>query len=174
MLYLRGIFKSDRNNRKGNDNTPNHFPKLDMSEVERLCEEEVNIDRDSYYYLSIKIAEYAFQSMEDRDISRFLREVDNNDLAVFLKGVSGKGRRTIFNCFSKRLAIAIAEDMRFMGDIRDKDKALAAYKLIRTLVRLMDEGEINVDGDNDYLYMLHKIYEEDGKANRNGEYEQES
>ncbi len=130
--------------------------------VDRLCEEDFPVKSSSEYYIPLKILEKAIISMDDRSIQRLLRDVDNCDIAIFLKGISGEGRRRIFNNLSRRLAIMIAEDMEFMGDVRTKDKAEAAQKIIRTLIRLMDCQEIVSDGDNDYLHMLHGIYKEEG------------
>lgn len=132
--------------------------------VDKLCNESFPIESTSEYYLPLKMLEKTIISMDDRSIQRLLRDVDNSDIAIFLKGISGEGRRSIFNNLSKRLAIMIAEDMDFMGDVRTKDKAEAAQKIIRTLIRLMDCQEIISDGDNDYLHMLHEVYSDEGNA----------
>ncbi len=141
--------------------------------VDRLCEGDFPVESSSEYYLPLKMLEKAIISMDDRSIQRLLRDVDNCDIAIFLKGISGEGRRSIFNNLSKRLAIMIAEDMEFMGDVRTKDKAEAAQKIIRTLIRLMECQEIVSDGDNDYLHMLHEIYRDENSASdhaQNAEY----
>ncbi|MBE5848544.1 MAG: hypothetical protein E7298_00070 [Lachnospiraceae bacterium] len=132
--------------------------KPEISIVDRLCEGESPINPTSEYYLPVKMAESAFKSMDDRSIQRFLRDVDNSDLAIFLKGISGEGRRSIFNNLSIRLGIMIAEDMEFMGPVRIKDIAEAAQKVIRILMRLIACGEIIADDNNDYLRMLDKVY----------------
>ena len=53
--------------------------------------------------------------LDDRSIQRVLREVDNNDLAIALKGSNEDVQNAIFNNLSKRLAVMIKEDMDFMG-----------------------------------------------------------
>jgi len=141
--------------------------------VDRLCEGAFPVESSSEYYLPLKMLEKALISMDDRSIQRLLRDVDNCDIAIFLKGISGEGRQRIFNNLSKRLAIMIAEDMEFMGDVRTKDKAEAAQKIIRTLIRLMECQDIVSDGDNDFLHMLHEIYNDEGNASnpsQNAEY----
>ncbi|MFW5651221.1 MAG: flagellar motor switch protein FliG, partial [Acetivibrio ethanolgignens] len=50
-------------------------------------------------------------SLDDRSIQRVLREVDNNELAVALKGSNEEVQTVIFNNLSKRLATMIKEDM---------------------------------------------------------------
>ena len=52
--------------------------------------------------------------LDDRAIQRVLRDVDNGDLAVALKGANEEVQNAIFNNLSKRLAVMIREDMEFM------------------------------------------------------------
>ena len=60
--------------------------------------------------------------LDDRAIQRVLRDVDNNDLAIALKGSNEQVQNAIFNNMSKRLAVMIKEDMEFMGPVRMKDE----------------------------------------------------
>ena len=60
-------------------------------------------------------------SLDDKTIQRVLRDVDNNDLGIALKGTSEEVQNVIFNNLSKRLAAMIREDMDFMGPVRMKD-----------------------------------------------------
>ena len=53
--------------------------------------------------------------LDDRAIQRVLRDVDNNDLAVALKGANEEVQGVIFKNLSKRLAAMIKEDMEYMG-----------------------------------------------------------
>ena len=59
-------------------------------------------------------------SLDDRSVQRVLREVDNNELAVALKGSNEEVQNLIFNNLSKRLATMIKEDMDFMGPVDRK------------------------------------------------------
>ena len=56
--------------------------------------------------------------LDDRAIQRVLRDVDNSDLAIALKGSNEEVQNAIFNNLSKRLAVMIKEDMEFMGPVR--------------------------------------------------------
>ncbi len=80
--------------------------------------------------------------LDDRAIQRVLRDVDNNDLAVALKGANEEVQNTIFNNMSKRLAVMIKEDMEFMGPVRMKDVEEAQQKIVNTIRKLEDSGEI--------------------------------
>ena len=80
--------------------------------------------------------------LDDRSIQRVLREVDNNDLAIALKGSNEDVQNAIFNNLSKRLAVMIKEDMDFMGPVRMKDVEEAQQKIVNIIRKLEDAGEI--------------------------------
>ena len=80
--------------------------------------------------------------LDDRAIQRVLRDVDNNDLAIALKGSNEEVQNAIFNNMSKRLAVMIKEDMEFMGPVRMKDVEEAQQKIVNTIRKLEDSGEI--------------------------------
>lgn len=81
-------------------------------------------------------------SLDDRSIQRVLREVDNNELAVALKGSNEEVQNLIFSNLSKRLATMIREDMDFMGPVRMKDVEEAQQKIVNVIRKLEDSAEI--------------------------------
>lgn len=81
-------------------------------------------------------------SLDDRSIQRVLREVDNNELAVALKGANEDVQTVIFNNLSKRLAAMIKEDMEYMGPVRLKDVEEAQQKIVNIIRKLEDSSEI--------------------------------
>ncbi len=80
--------------------------------------------------------------LDDRAIQRVLRDVDNSDLAIALKGANEEVQNAIFNNLSKRLAVMIREDMEFMGPVRMKDVEEAQQKIVNVIRKLEDSGEI--------------------------------
>ena len=82
--------------------------------------------------------------LDDRAIQRVLRDVDNGDLAIALKGSNEEVQNAIFNNLSKRLAVMIKEDMEFMGPVRMKDVEEAQQKIVAIIRKLEDAGEIVV------------------------------
>ena len=80
--------------------------------------------------------------LDDRSIQRVLREVDNNDLAIALKGSNEQVQNAIFSNLSKRLAAMIKEDMEFMGPVRMKDVEEAQQKIVNIIRKLEDASEI--------------------------------
>lgn len=81
-------------------------------------------------------------SLDDRAIQRVLRDVDNNDLAVALKGSNEEVQGVIFNNLSKRLGAMIKEDMDYMGPVRMKDVEEAQQKIVNIIRKLEDASEI--------------------------------
>ena len=80
--------------------------------------------------------------LDDRAIQRVLRDVDNNDLAVALKGANEEVQNVIFKNLSKRLAAMIREDMEYMGPVRMKDVEEAQQKIVGIIRKLEDSAEI--------------------------------
>lgn len=81
-------------------------------------------------------------ALDDKSIQRVLREVDNNDLGIALKGSGEEVQNVIFNNLSKRLATMIKEEMDYMGPIRLKDVEEAQQKIVNIIRKLEDSGEI--------------------------------
>lgn len=81
-------------------------------------------------------------SLDNRSIQRFLRDVENNQLAIALKGATEEVQKLIFSNMSKRLAEMIREDIEFMGPVRLKDVEEAQQKIVNIIRKLEDAGEI--------------------------------
>ena len=80
--------------------------------------------------------------LDDRAIQRVLRDVDNGDLAIAMKGSNEEVQNAIFNNMSKRLSAMIKEDMEFMGPVRMKDVEEAQQKIVNIIRKLEDSAEI--------------------------------
>ncbi len=80
--------------------------------------------------------------LDDRAIQRVLRDVENSDLGIALKGANEEVQNVIFKNLSKRLAAMIKEDMEFMGPVRMKDVEEAQQKIVSVIRKLEDAGEI--------------------------------
>ena len=80
--------------------------------------------------------------LDDRAIQRVLRDVDNNDLEVALKGSNEEVKGVVLKNLSKRLAAMIEEDIEFMGPVRMKDVEEAQQKIVAIIRKLEDSAEI--------------------------------
>lgn len=81
-------------------------------------------------------------TLDNRSIQRFLRDVENNQLAIALKGATEEVQKIIYSNMSKRLAEMIREDIEFMGPVRLKDVEEAQQKIVNIIRKLEDAGEI--------------------------------
>jgi len=81
-------------------------------------------------------------TLDNRSIQRFLREVDNNQLAIALKGATEEVQKVIYANMSKRLTEMIKEDIEYMGPVRLKDVEEAQQKIVNIIRKLEDAGEI--------------------------------
>ena len=80
--------------------------------------------------------------LDDRSIQRVLRDVENSDLGIALKGANEDVQNVIFKNLSSRLAAMIKEDMEYMGPVRMKDVEEAQQKIVGVIRKLEDGGEI--------------------------------
>lgn len=80
--------------------------------------------------------------LDSRSIQRVLREVDNHDLALALKGASEDVSKVLYNNMSKRMAEMIQEDIQYMGPVRLKDVEDAQQRIVNIIRTLEDAGEI--------------------------------
>ncbi|MCL1846228.1 MAG: flagellar motor switch protein FliG [Defluviitaleaceae bacterium] len=82
--------------------------------------------------------------LSNRDVQQVLKEVDQKELGIALKGCSEELKGHIFANLSKRLAAMIQEDMDYMGPIRRSDMEESQQKIVNIVRRLQESGEIIV------------------------------
>jgi hypothetical protein len=82
------------------------------------------------------------QALSDREIQFMLRETDQNDLCVALKGASGAAGERIMMNLSKRLGNMILEEMEHKGTLPETDILAAQGILLDIVKRLTETGEI--------------------------------
>ena len=80
--------------------------------------------------------------LDDKAVQRVLRDVENSELSLALKGSNEEVQGKIFKNLSQRLADMIKEDMEFMGPVRMKDVEDAQQKIVNEIRKLEDAGEI--------------------------------
>ncbi len=80
--------------------------------------------------------------LDSTSIQRSIREIDNKELAIALKGATEEVADVIYSNMSKRMAEMIKEDMDFMGPVRLRDVEEAQQKIVNTIRKLEEAGEI--------------------------------
>lgn len=81
-------------------------------------------------------------TLDNKSIQRVLRDVDNHQLAVALKGAGDAVKEAILSNVSQRLAAMIREDLEFMGPKRMKEVEEAQQEIVNIIRKLEDAGEI--------------------------------
>lgn len=81
-------------------------------------------------------------NIDNRSIQRIIRDIDNADLQLALKVASEEVREAIFRNMSKRMADTFKEEMEFMGPVRLRDVEEAQTRIVSTIRRLEESGEI--------------------------------
>ncbi|MBQ7676834.1 MAG: flagellar motor switch protein FliG [Lachnospiraceae bacterium] len=82
--------------------------------------------------------------LDDRSIQRVLRDVENADLTIALKGSNEEVQDAVLRNMSSRLSAMIREDMEFSGPVRMKDVEEAQQKIVGIIRKLEDASEIIV------------------------------
>lgn len=91
-------------------------------------------------------------SLDDTSIRRVLREVDNKDLALAIKGSSQEVANRVYKNMSQRAGEMLKEDIEFMGPIRLRDVEEAQQRIVQVIRRLDEAGEIVISrGGEDAL-----------------------
>jgi len=80
--------------------------------------------------------------LDNRAIQRVIREVENEDLKLSLKVASDEVKDVIFKNMSQRMAETFAEEMEFMGPVRLRDVEEAQTRIVSSIRRLEETGEI--------------------------------
>lgn len=81
-------------------------------------------------------------TLDSRSIQRVIREIENSQWAIALKGASEEVKELIFNNMSKRLAEMIKEDIEFMGPVRIRDIEDSQQGIVNVIRKLEEDGEI--------------------------------
>ena len=80
--------------------------------------------------------------LDDRAIQQVIREVDTRDWALALKTASEEVSSRIYKNMSKRAGDMLKEDIEYMGPVRLRDVEEAQQRVVSTIRRLEETGEI--------------------------------
>ncbi|HID22014.1 MAG TPA: flagellar motor switch protein FliG, partial [Planctomycetaceae bacterium] len=91
--------------------------------------------------------------LDDKSIQRLLKEVDNSQWALALKGASEEIKQKVLNNLSQRAAELLREEMEYLGPVRVSDVEAAQQQIVDTVRRLEDAGEIVIaaGGEEEFI-----------------------
>lgn len=92
-------------------------------------------------------------TLDDRAVQQVLRQVDNSELALALKGVSETVKAKITGNLSERAAENLLEEADLLGPVRLAQVEEAQQSVIRTIRQLEERGEIVVrrGGEDEFV-----------------------
>jgi flagellar motor switch protein FliG len=82
--------------------------------------------------------------LDDKAIQAVLKEVDNNQWAIALKGASDELKQKILGNLSERAAELLKEEMQYAGPQRVSDVEAMQAQIVEVVRRLEDSGQITV------------------------------
>ncbi|MBU9739297.1 flagellar motor switch protein FliG [Diplocloster agilis] len=124
-----------------------------MNHVDRSTErdifEELNI-KNPQLAEDVRKLMFVFEDIAYLDplsIQRFIRDTDTKDIAVALKVANKDVANAIFSNMSTRMRETIQSDMEYLRNIRMSDVEDAQQRIVGTIRRLEEEGEIVISKD---------------------------
>lgn len=130
-----------------------------MNNVDRSTERDIFEEltmKDAPLADSVRKLMFVFEDiayLDPMSIQRFIREVDQKDIAVALKAANQDVTNAIFSNMSSRMRDSISTDMEYLHNIRMSDVLEAQQRIVATIRKLEDEGEIVIskDGEDDFI-----------------------
>ncbi len=83
-----------------------------------------------------------FRIVQDRDMQRIIREVDQKDIALALKTASDEIAQLFFRNMSQRMAEVVREDVALLPPTRLRDLDAAQQRIVALARRLEEAGQI--------------------------------
>lgn len=83
--------------------------------------------------------------LSNRTIQLVLREVDQEDLRMALKGSDEQIQNLVFKNMSERAADMLREDLELVGSVRQKDVEASQQKIVSVVRRLLATGEATIE-----------------------------
>ena len=113
-------------------------------QTEKTIMEELN-DSDPELMDEIQKRMFVFDDialLDNREIQAFLRECDTKDITVALKAANPEVTKAIFSNMSQRQQETIKTDLQYLHNVRMRDVEDAQRKIIATIRKLEETGEI--------------------------------
>lgn len=119
--------------------------------TERLVMETMN-ERDSILGAEVRRKMFLFEDivrLPDRAVQFILREIDQEQLRLALKGANEEIKDLLFRNMSERAAEALKEDIELLQNVRTKDIEAAQQQIGILVRRRLASGEIVIDEEEE-------------------------
>lgn len=131
-----------------------------LNQVDRTTEKHIteSLEEENYELAEkIKSSMFVFEdiiTLDDVAIQRILREVENKELALALKGASEEVAEAIYRNQSKRAAASLKEDIEYLGPVRLTDVEKAQQQIVAIIRRLDDAQEIIISRGGEDAFIV--------------------
>jgi len=101
---------------------------------------------------SVKQLMFVFEditTLDDRAVQAIIRDSEQEDLRLSLKGASDVVKETFFKNMSERAAEAMKEDLEMLGSVRVRDVEAAQRRIVAVVRKLEGAGEISLRQDSE-------------------------
>ncbi|MDI6826904.1 MAG: flagellar motor switch protein FliG [Armatimonadota bacterium] len=122
-----------------------------LNNVDRVTERAV-LDamnaRDEATWQQVRKMMFLFEDiikLSDRSVQLVLREIDQDDLRLAVKGCSDEIKEVIFRNMSERAVESLKEDLELMERVKQKDIDEAQQRIASVARRLLASGEIALE-----------------------------
>lgn len=106
-------------------------------------------ERDFDLAAAIKDLMFTFDDLtllDDKSMQSVLKDVDQNDLILALKGATEGIKDKVFRNMSKRQAESINDELSFLGPVKASVVAQGQSKIVSVIRKLDEEGKILIQG----------------------------
>ena len=111
-------------------------------------------EKDAELSEQIKNLMFVFEDiakLDDKGITRLLRDVETRELSLGLKMASDELKDRILGSMSTRARDALMEEMEFLGPVRVSDVEVAQSSIVNMARALEEAGEIVIGGSDDMV-----------------------
>ena len=126
-----------------------------LNSVSKDAEEQILValeEIDSDVVSQIKESMFIFENLltvSDRDMQTLMRDLNNEDLILALKGASEEMQDKIFRNMSSRAAELLRDDLEAKGPVRLTEVEAAQRSILTTAKQAADEDKISLGGKGD-------------------------
>lgn len=123
-------------------------PRLEESVLEALDDENPELSR------SVRERLFTLEDVvrvPDRDLQKMLRDFQDRDLALLLKGRNDSFKDKILDNVSQNRRTLILDESSFLGKVKREDADAAAREFIGILKAAWESGDIVLEGDDDLV-----------------------
>jgi len=82
--------------------------------------------------------------LQDREIQALMREVDQKDMVIALKGASEEMQEKILSNLSGRVRTFITEEMEFLGPMRVSEVEEVQMRIVQVVRQLEEQGQVTI------------------------------